>query len=222
MSDVDTDQRCCRTGSSRRCMCLPYDDGFMITAQVLSIIAIVISWIWWVGFIISMIALVLHQIIWCCRQSRCGIIANQVVSIIAGLCCVFAGVFFLVARKKAYWCDPFTLSYWDNNDDNYRYDYCPEKAYAIVAFVDAALWFAAAACTIAFLKTGRYERWEAALSKTTNAETSPEAVEMGIVEAGAEVAEATPVEAELAQYVPPGIVESIAEPAEVIEKVDEV
>jgi len=222
MSDIDNDQRCCQTGRNRRCMCLPYDDGFMITAQILSIIAIFISWIWWVGFIISVIALVLHQIIWCCRQSRCGLIANQVISIIAGLCCVFAGVFFLVARKNVYWCDPFTLYY--DDDDYYssgRYDYCPEKAYATVAFVDAVLWFAAAGCTIAFLKTGRYDRWEAALSKTSKSDTSPEAVEMGNVEAGAEVAEATPVEAELAQYVPPGIVASVEDPAEV-EKVDDV
>lgn len=174
-------------------MCLPYDDGFMIAAQVLSILAVIISWIWWVGFVVSIVALVLHQVVWCCRQSKVGLIANQVISIIAGLCCIFAGVFFLVARRRSSWCDPFTLRGYGDDDD--WVGYCPNKAFAIVAFVDAALWFAAAACTISFVATGRYARWEATLSKSNESpETapSPAAVETGNAE-GDEVATATAV-----------------------------
>jgi hypothetical protein len=188
MSNIDENDRCCRTGNGKRCLCLPYDDGFMIAAQVLSIVAVIISWIWWVGFTISIIALVLHQVVWCCRQSKTGLIANQVISIIAGLCHIFAGIFFLVFRKRSNWCVPFSLESWgdDNYDDYYRYNGCPNRAFAIVAFVDAALWFAAAACLISFVATGRYARWEETLSKpkeSPETTASPAAVEMGNVEA---------------------------------------
>lgn len=218
MSDTDSDnQRCCQTGGGRRCLCLPYDDGFMIAAQILSIVAIVISWVWWVGFIISVIALVLHQVIWCCRQSRLGLITGSVVSIVAALLNIFVGVWFLVTRKNAYWCDPFTLIY-DDDDDRWSSgrDYCPEKAYATIAFVDAVVWFAVAFCTIAFMKTGRYELWEASLSKTTGTEKAveaPAAVEMGSVEAvEPPVAAATPVAvSEPAEYDPPIAVSQSAE-----------
>jgi len=219
MSDIDNEnQRCCQTGGSRRCLCLPYDDGFMIAAQVLSIVAVLISWIWWVGFIISVIALVLHQVIWCCRQSRLGLITGGVVSIVAALLNVLAGIFFLVARKDTYWCDPFTL-YFDDDDDRWNSgrDYCPEKAYATVALIDAVVWFAVAFCTIAFLKTGRYASWEASLSKTTDPEKvaeTPAAVEMASVEADVEppVAAATPVAvSEPAEYDPPIVVSQSAE-----------
>lgn len=202
-NDIDNNDRCCRTGSGRRCLCLPYDDGFIIAAQVMSIVAIFIAWIWWVTFILSIVALVLHQILWCCRQSRASLIAMQVISIIAALLSLFVGVFFLVARKDARWCDPFTLNYDDDDDDYYGpRDYCPEKGYAAVAFVEAALWFAVAGCNIAFVKTGRYDKWEASLSKSTASNT---AVEMGNVEA-TPVAVSEPVE-----YIP----------SEVLEKVDE-
>lgn len=168
-------------------MCFPYDDGFMIAAQVLSILAVTISWIWWIGFVVSIVALVLHQVVWCCRQSKPSLVANQVISIIAGLLCIFAGVFFLVARRRSNWCDPFTLMADDYyyGDNWSRYNNCPERAYAIVAFVDAALWFAAAGCTIAFVATGRYARWEATLSKCNESpETAPSAaaVETGNAE----------------------------------------
>ena len=168
----------------------------MIAAQILSILAVTISWIWWVGFAISMIALVLNQVVWCCRQSKIGLIANQVISIVAGLCCIFAGVFFIVARNRSEWCVPFSLESW--GDDYYTDDYyngCPNKAFAIVAFVDSALWFATAGCTIAFLATGRYARWEETLSKpkeSPETAASPAAVEMGNVEAN-EVTTATAV-----------------------------
>ncbi len=183
-------------------MIRPYDDGLMIAAQVLSILAMFIAWIWWVSFIISIVALVLHQVLWCCRQSRAALISMQVISIIAALLSLFVGVFFLVARKNASWCDPFTLIYDDDNYYETRYDHCPEKAFAIVAFVEAALWFAVAGCNIAFLKTGRYDKWEASLSKSTGGNT---AVEMGNIEA-TPVAVAGP-----AEYIP----------SEVLEKVDD-
>lgn len=204
-SELDQN-RCCHT-SGERCICLPYDDAYAIAAQVLSIVAVLISWIWWVSFIVSVAALVLHQVIWCCRQSRAGIVAMNVVSIVAGLLCIFAGVFLLVYRTEAKWCYAFTLyqdddDYWWNNDD--FSDYCPEKAYASVAFVDAVLWFATAGCMMAFLMTGRYAKWEEQHGGSSSANETSAAVEMGNVEATSEPVAAAVV-AEPAEYVPPEV-----------------
>jgi len=198
-------ETCCK-GSSKRCFCLPYDDTYMITAQILSIVAFLISWIWWVSFTISVAALVLHQIIWCCRQSRMGLITAHIVSVVAALMCIFAGIFLLIFRKSAWWCAPFTLqSYDDDDDDDYTfffdddwsddvdifiidddwsYDVCYEKAYAAVAFVDAGLWLGAALFTISFVTSGRYAKWEATYGRqNAAAEEAPAVVEMANVEA---------------------------------------
>jgi len=146
----------------------------MISAQILSIVAFFMAWVWWVSFTIGSIALVLLQIIWCCRPTRAGIIAAHIVCVVASLACIFAGIFLLIARKDSFWCVPFTLysdddfgysfdyedDYYVNRTD-YRTDYCPEKIYAIISFVDAALYLAAAHFTIMFVRTGRYAKWEA-------------------------------------------------------------
>jgi len=192
-NDDEPLERCCsgNAHSGRRIICLPYDDPCMITSQILSIVAFLISWIWWGSFIISLIALVLQQIIWCCRQSKAMLLASQVTSFTAALSCLFSGIYMLIAWKNAFNCAPFLL---ESNDDWYTagddwytasYDHCPEKAYAAVAFVDAALWFASAGFTITFINSGRYAKWEEKLSSrnsNNNDETSgADNVEMGNV-----------------------------------------
>lgn len=217
--DQDDAVGCCSGGANdRRCMCMPYDDGIMIAAQVLSIIAFLISWIWWVSFIISIIAFVMLQIIWCCRQTKASLIATPVVSLVAGIMNIFVGIFFLIDRKDSDYCQAFTLITDDWTNDDY-YDYCNEVVFAIVAFVDAALWFATAGCTIAFTCSGRYAKWEHQLSnKTTNnvgnneggVEAVQRTVEMGNVQTTAEQVEAESVNTVTAtavadSYVPPEV-----------------
>ena len=78
----------------------PYQDGYMIAAQVLSIIAFLMSWIWWVTFIIGFVCMVVLQCIWCCRQK--GVKALNVTmafSAVAGSYCVMAGILMLVLWK---------------------------------------------------------------------------------------------------------------------------
>lgn len=222
-------ETCCK-GGSKRCFCLPYDDTYMITAQILSIVAFLISWIWWVSFTISVAALVLHQIIWCCRQSRMGLITAHIVSVVAALMCIFAGIFLLIFRKSAWWCAPFTLQSYDDDDDDiyfdddWSYDVCYEKAYAAVAFVDAGLWLGAALFTISFVTSGRYAKWEATYGRqNAAAEEAPAVVEMANVEAAEPtedddadaLATAMPVkESAPTEYVPPEVVEpAVVEPA---------
>jgi len=229
-SSEDKDMETCCKGGSKRCFCLPYDDTYMITAQILSIVAFLISWIWWVSFTISVAALVLHQIIWCCRQSRMGLITAHIVSVVAALMCIFAGIFLLIFRKSAWWCAPFTLQSYDDDDDDiyfdddWSYDVCYEKAYAAVAFVDAGLWLGAALFTISFVTSGRYAKWEATYGRqNAAAEEAPAVVEMANVEAAEPtedddadaLATAMPVkESAPTEYVPPEVVEpAVVEPA---------
>jgi len=194
---------CCSVGGGKQCGCLPYSDGFMIAAQVLCIVAFLISWVWWVVWIISLAAVIFFNMMWCCRQSKAGIIAATSIATIAGALCIVAAIIMLAHWQKASWCAPFY--FW--SEDNYSsYDWCPEVAYATVAFIDATLWFAAAACTFTFLKSGRYARIEAALvekSRTGNGGRAvTTVVEMGNVQTVEQVAEdpvrfasATPVSA---------------------------
>jgi len=201
---------CYRSAQTRRIQLSrvksPYGDGFMIAAQVLCIVAFLISWVWWVVWVISLAAVIFFNLMWCCRQSKAGIIAATSIATIAGALCVVAAIIMLAHWQNASWCVPFY--FWSENRyyGNSSYDLCPEVAYAILAFIDATLWFAAAACTFTFLKSGRYARMEAALvekSRTGNGGRAvTTVVEMGNVQTVEQVAEdpvrfasATPVSA---------------------------
>ena len=164
----------------------------MIIAQVLSILAFLISWVWWASFIISLASLVLLQLVWCCRQTREGLITTTAISILAAIMCIFGGAFVLTARNNAYTCQLFTLqNHYDDDDDWHGSSpSCYREAWAGIAFADAALWFATAACTILFVTTGRYAKWEKRLDKKAannegnedGAEANATAVEMGNVQ----------------------------------------
>jgi len=219
---------CCSVGGGNQCACLPYGDGFMIAAQVLCIVAFAISWVWWVVWLISLAAVILFNIMWCCRQSKAGIIAAISIATIAGALCVVAAIIMLAHWQNADWCVPFY--FWSDAEyyGDSSYDYCPEVAYAILAFIDATLWFAAAACTFTFLKSGRYARMEAALvekSRTGNGGRAvTTVVEMGNVQTVEQVAEdpvrfasATPVSASV-----PATYASTYASSEPIGKVDNV
>jgi len=81
--------------------------------------------------------------------------------------CTVGGIVILVAWKDVDWCMPF---YWITGDPTWNdvYDHCNEGAWAAVAFVCAALWFAVAGCLLYFVKSGRHASWEEQLAKSTN------------------------------------------------------
>jgi len=164
------------------CMCLPYDDPYVIASQVLAVVAFLISWVWWASFIVSIIAMILIQLIWCCRQGRFALLAAHGIAVVAALLCLFSGIYMLVAWNSVVWCAPFIFiaddDDYNNYDDSYSFDYCPEQIYAAVALVDAALWLASAGCLIAFVNNGRHAKWEARLSSRVSRRNDPTAVEM--------------------------------------------
>jgi len=193
---------CCgQKRETSMCMCLPYKDGFMMSAQIISIIAFLISWVWWVTFIVGSISLALLQLVWCCRQSKIGLLVSVGISTLAGVTCTIAGIVMIVLWKDERYCSVFILTdvgddYYDNYvtpiyDDVYtgyrdsppiRRDYCDEQAWAVVAFVTATLWFSTSGCILYFVGSGRYAIWEEEAKLQGANDTTPTAIEMGAVQ----------------------------------------
>lgn len=109
---------CCARSERLWCRCLPYDDGYMIAAQVLSIIAFLMSWLWWVTWVIGLTAMVLIQNVWCCRQAKSGLFLYAGIALAAGLSSFTSGfvVYFLWKDRPA--CAVFKLTHFD---DDYTY-----------------------------------------------------------------------------------------------------
>ena len=152
--------------------------------------------------------------------------ASTVVSAVAALLCTVGGIIILVFWKDAYWCDPFFFI-----SDDYvgsTSDYCNEGAWATVAFVCAALWFAVAGCILHFVKSGRHAKWEEQLSKSNNSDDegvvaieTPAGLEMGTMQQGVHIATATAETAEEVAAVTMITTDSYVRP-EISHKVDDV
>mmetsp|Transcript_27872 Transcript_27872/g.65482 ORF Transcript_27872/g.65482 Transcript_27872/m.65482 type:complete len:244 (+) Transcript_27872:243-974(+) len=187
--DVDIEACCGKKPEGARCVCLPYNDCLMITAQSISIVALCLSWIWWVTFLLSILAMVVLQILWCCRQNRSGIIVSVAVSGVTGLLCLFSGIYFLVRWRNVSDCYIFT---WGTDDyvdyEGVHTDWCPETKWAVVAFVEAALWLTVCGCLWRFVTSGRHAKWEEALGSRCRREDANAVVAAGNVELPAVVA----------------------------------
>jgi len=158
----------------------------MIAAQIISIVAFLISWIWWVTFIVGLICFGLLQIIWCCRQNKIGLHISAAISALAASTCIIAGIVMIVVWKNQSWCNIWNVTEIDDYYKNSKYDYCREGAWATVAFITALLWFATTGCILYFVKSGRHTKWEEKLraADTTTAATTATttAIEMGTVQ----------------------------------------
>lgn len=183
---------CCHV-RGKRCLCLPYDDPWMITAQVLSIVAVFLSWVWWVFFLTSIIGMVLLQVIWCCRQNRATVFVSAAVAMINGLASVGLGIFALTVLSTQEYCDVFYMyvgwsDYYDRN-----HDYCEQKKWAAIAFVCGILWFIVVGLTLFFVTSGRHAKWEERIGNKDghdkNNKAASDAVELGMVPVAPPLAE---------------------------------
>jgi len=168
----------------RTCICLPSSDRYMITAQILSIVACLVSYFWWLTFLIGLVCLILLQSIWCCGKNRTGLYISAGISFMAAVTCIFGGIRMIVSWKGNVWCDVFFFGYGYEDDDE-----CKEVKWAIVAFVAATLWFVTSGCILYFVKSGRHSKWEEKVQAadtgiTTTVATTPTttAIEMGTVQ----------------------------------------
>jgi len=133
------------------CTCMPYKDAIIISAQIISIVAVFISWTTFFTMICGIVAFVCFQMIWCCRMNRCGLITTGVFSVIAGTLSVIAAVLVLAAGSS-------TICNSQNYDDDfYTEPYYEEDAckvginvYVGIAFVAGALWLAAGTLVFIF------------------------------------------------------------------------
>jgi len=183
---------CCdRKNEVRTCICFPYIDRYMITAQIVSILAFLISWFWWVTFFVGFICLVLLQVIWCCRQNKIGLYISAGISFVAAVTSTIAGIYMIVVWKDKVFCEIWYLTV---EDDVYcsgpscydSYDYCEEGIMVAVAFVAAILWFATSGCILCFVQSGRHTQWEEKLQaadtgipNTVTRTPTTTAIEMG-------------------------------------------
>jgi len=167
---------CCNI-RGRRCLCLPYDDPYMITAQILSIIATFVSWVFWATWLVSIIGMVIFQVLWCTRMGSGALYAPAAIAGATSLGSLAVAIYVLVEWRTVVRCYPFELSsnnYDWRDDDQYKWpnrDYCTEKAWFGVAFACFVLWAAVAGCTFWFVKSGRHARWEAAHTPSKADET---------------------------------------------------
>jgi len=146
----------------------------MITAQIISIVAFLISWIWWVTFIVGGICCILLQVIWCCRQGKIGLYISAGISFVAAITCIIAGIYMIVFWKDRPYCSVFQLLRDDYYMDGYRSEYsdCREGIWVVVAFGTALLWFATSGCIFYFVKSGRHTKWEEKLLQAAAADTT--------------------------------------------------
>jgi hypothetical protein len=189
---------CCNV-NGRRCMCLPYDDFFMITAQLLSIVSVFVSWVWWVTFLVSLIGMSVIQIIWCCRQNQSMVLTSAAVAVASALTSIGIGIYILIVWSNESYCYTFVLNayhydqqiYYDDYVDDRQYDHCEEAKWGTIALVCGVIWSLVSVCIIHFVRSGRHARFEKHHAEAGTENSNANAVlELGTV------AEASPATAE--------------------------
>jgi len=160
---------CCKVRGPR-CVCLPYDDPFAITAQIFSLLAVFISWIWWLTFSLGMLGMVLFQLLWCTRMSSSAIYGHVAIASITSVINLLVAIYVIVAWRDRNGCFPFSLMADDDSYDwSYYYD-CTEKVWFVIALICALMWATAAACLFYFVKSGRHAKWEKKFLPSSNNE----------------------------------------------------
>jgi len=178
----------------------PYNDGWIITSQVLSIIATLLSiiiifilsgvdfylggwltgrFVWsWIACIISMAGMALFQTYWCCRQNSATTYTSVLVAGVSSLSLLGYGIYYLVRdlrTRTSYYVDFLVIL-------------------AIILIVSGALWAAAAACMFDFIKSGRHAKWEEKHSNQAGGNSTPAPVpEPSSAAGGPTIATAIPV-----------------------------
>merc|ERR1719401_2383070 len=103
----------------------------MITAQVLSVIAAGISWIWNPGWAVSLVTFLLLQFVWCCRQTRGALVFAAALAIFSALCQLGVGI----AMRQT----------WQR---------------AVQSFACGSLWLVVGFCIFRFVLGGNHAKWE--------------------------------------------------------------
>lgn len=140
------------------CCIRPYKDPVLITAQVLAIVGMCLTWVAWWNILISVTAFILLQVAWCCKINKCGLITGGVFCVLSALTSISTGVFINIVARDCYeevydtvqtilndplyndplyndplYNDPFSNPSIDYNTYNDDYnDYIPDYSSAVV------------------------------------------------------------------------------------------
>jgi len=169
-SKIPEDINTCCTVRGKRCVCIPYDDAYMIAAQVMAILSVAVAWIWWPTGLLNIIAFILFQIPWCCRQTSGTLKVSVFVAALTCLSMVGLGLKILFMWSEASDCYVFTGDLYYSGGKN-RGDWCPELLWAVIAFGCAAMWGAGTICMLIFLASGRHAKWETHYGKKVEEST---------------------------------------------------
>jgi hypothetical protein len=159
----------CRHGTTR-----PFKDPCLITAQVLSVIALILSffsiWAWWVMLSYSLPAFILMQVAWCCAMNRCGFIAAGVLALLVAAIDLAAAIFVLI-WLISFWeedCDSYSNSNYDY--DCWEYDENDASLWMNLCFASALLWLITGILVLCFGCGKRYQDIEDQLRAEGGAE----------------------------------------------------
>ena len=130
-----------------------------MSAQALSIAAILFSWGFWGTGLLGFVSFVMLQVSWCCKMSKCGLITAGVFASIAAAGCIALGLTIVIVSSS-------NSGYYD--DDAVA---IASSTAGIVVLIGGALWIACAVCVFIFA-CGRMQRLE-----TRNTATKAEASE---------------------------------------------
>ena len=159
-----------------------YKDPLLMTAQALSVVAFIFSFGGVAAVAFGLAAMVVLQVVWCCRMNKCGLnAAASFALVVAILNAILAAVLALEEADES--C---------NNDDDYSYRYDDDddcnssvQIWAILLFLSAGLWVAVSTLVFIFANTKRYhtcrEKSEPAAAPKNNDDTKKDQTKTTVV-----------------------------------------
>ena len=140
----------------------PYNDFFVLSSQILAMMAMVALWMNMQTLFISVFAIVVHQIVvWCYHMNKISIRALPVVSVLAALALFSHGMITLVLLILD------TLETLKYAEEDAVIDGCSievdQVILAFLAFLGSFFWMGSFFCMNSFVERGRNAQWQALL-----------------------------------------------------------
>lgn len=150
-----------------KCLCLPYNDKWIIASLALSALATVLSaWVDWRMLLTSIGCMALLQMLWCNRYSIKLLMYSVVgIAMLCSLAHVGFGIyiiwFFQNHEGSCYGWSPYYAYDDDSSLDEPDWMDCVERwSRVVIAFVCGSLWAGVAASLGMFVYDGQYTMWE--------------------------------------------------------------
>ena len=123
-----------------------YKDRVLMTAQVLSVVALPLSFPNILALVLGFVVMVQLQTVWRSRMQKCGLIANaSLAAVVAIFNLALAGA---MAAQGDDWCGA-------DEDEECRWEW--EVWWAVMLFLSAGLWATVSSLLFVFICTKRYD-----------------------------------------------------------------